>query len=93
MLDGPGDTGKSTLLALFEELLGTRNVSNATLQSIAHDRFAGADLYGKLANISADLDAKAIQSTGVFKILTGGQDSLRVEPSTATLSRSSRSSS
>jgi putative DNA primase/helicase len=79
LLDGPGDTGKSTVLALFEHLLGHRSVSNATLQSIADDRFAAADLYGKLANISADLDAKAIRSTGVFKILTGGQDSLRVE--------------
>ncbi|MDP9342639.1 MAG: phage/plasmid primase, P4 family [Actinomycetota bacterium] len=78
LLEGPGDTGKSTLLNVFGALLGPANVSHATLQSIADDRFAAADLYGRLANISADLDARAVQRTGMFKMLVSG-DPMRVE--------------
>lgn len=78
MLVGPSDTGRSRLLGLFEALLGSRNVANATLQAVAGEKFTAADLYGRLANISADLDAKALQSTGLFKMLVSG-DPLRLE--------------
>lgn len=75
---GPGDTGKSTLMRLIEALLGERNVSHVTLQSITDDRFGAADLFGKLANISADLDATALKKAGMFKALTG-DDTVRIE--------------
>lgn len=35
-------------------------------------RFATAELYGKLANIDADLSKKALKNTGILKKLTGG---------------------
>ena len=35
-------------------------------------RFATAELYGKLANIDADLSKEALKNTGVLKKLTGG---------------------
>lgn len=79
LLVGPTDSGKSTLLTLMENLLGHDNVSHASLQVIAENAFAGADLHGKLANIAADLDAKAPKSAGVFKQLVGGTDTIRVE--------------
>ena len=72
MLPGPTDTGKSRFLGLCEALLGSRNVANATLQAVTGEKFTAADLFGKLANISADLDAKAVQSTGLFKMLVSG---------------------
>lgn len=77
MLLGPTDTAKSTLLALIGELLGKENVSNATLQGIAEDRFTSGSLYGKLANIAADLDARALKTTGMFKTMTGGEDRIQ----------------
>jgi putative DNA primase/helicase len=35
-------------------------------------RFATAELYGKLANIDADLSKEALKNTGIIKKLTGG---------------------
>jgi putative DNA primase/helicase len=78
MLMGPGDTGKSTLLAVIGAFLGKQAFSSHTLQSICDDRFTPADLYGRLANIYADLDAHAVQSSGKFKAIVAG-DSITVE--------------
>jgi putative DNA primase/helicase len=55
MLLGPGGNGKSTLLGLFRGLLGNANVAAVSLQQLGEDRFAAADLFGKLANICGDL--------------------------------------
>lgn len=71
MLYGDGRNGKSTLLDVFERFLGPENVSNRTIQSLADDDFAVADLYGKLANIGGDLPADALTDTGTLKTLTG----------------------
>jgi len=78
MLEGPGDTGKSTLLDLIAAMVGPANVSHASLQSIAEDKFTAADLYGKLANVCADLDAHALRRTGAFKMIVSG-DPMRAE--------------
>jgi putative DNA primase/helicase len=73
LLLGPGGTGKSTFLtALFNFLGGHRNVSALSLQKIESDRFAAARLVGKLANICADLPSTHLESSSVFKSITGG---------------------
>ena len=72
MLVGRGANGKSTLLALIKALLGHENVSGRSLQDLINNRFAPADLFGKLANMYADLPDSAVKSTGMFKMLTGG---------------------
>ncbi|GHU82196.1 hypothetical protein FACS1894196_0120 [Clostridia bacterium] len=62
---------KSTLLSIAQEvLLGSENVSNIPWQSLG-DRFNKAELFGKLANIFADLPSKNIDDGGMFKALTG----------------------
>ena len=71
MLVGEGSNGKSTYLALLKSVLGSRNVTSITLQEIATDKFAGGELFGKLANIYADLPQEMLRQTGRFKILTG----------------------
>ena len=71
MLEGEGSNGKSTYLALLKAILGASNITSITLQEIASDKFAGAELYGKLANIYADLPSEMLRQTGRFKILTG----------------------
>ena len=68
---GAPNAGKSTLLSVAQEiLLGSENVSNIPWQSLG-DRFNKAELFGKLANIFADLPSKAIDDGGMFKALTG----------------------
>ena len=71
LLIGGGGNGKSVYLRVATELVGSENVSNRTLQEIADDRFAAADLYGKLANISADIPGTPLRQADLFKRLTG----------------------
>jgi P4 family phage/plasmid primase-like protien len=78
LLVGSGANGKSTLLEVIKAFLGEENVSNVPLQAICGDRFASAELYGKLANICADLPDRRLVQTGTFKMATGG-DTLRGE--------------
>jgi len=78
LLLGPGRNGKSVLLAIIRALLGAANVASVPLQLFSESRFASAALFGKLANICGDLDARAIERTDLFKMLTGG-DALHVE--------------
>jgi len=71
MLVGEGSNGKSTYLALLKSILGSRNITSITLQEIESNRFAGAELFGKMANIYADLPNEMLRQSGKFKILTG----------------------
>jgi P4 family phage/plasmid primase-like protien len=72
LLLGPGGNGKSVLLAVIRSLLGDENVSAIPLQALAENRFAAAELFGKIANICGDLDARAVKQTDTFKAWTGG---------------------
>ncbi|EQD53384.1 phage/plasmid primase, P4 family domain protein, partial [mine drainage metagenome] len=78
MLYGPGNNGKSTTLGVMEDLLGPECYSTETLQSLSDNRFAVASLWGRLANICADIPSRAVQYTGTFKMVTGG-DPVRAE--------------
>ncbi len=72
MLQGAGRNGRTTLLNLLQRFLGNSNCSNVALTSLCNDRFACAQLFGKLANIFADLPTEALSDTGKFKALVGG---------------------
>jgi putative DNA primase/helicase len=72
MLTGEGENGKSVFLDLVGYLLGEGNVSNVALQDLEENRFRAAELYGKLANVFADLDARGLQSSSMFKMLVTG---------------------
>ncbi len=72
LLLGPGRNGKLVLLSIIRALLGAANVASVPLQLFSESRFAAAALYGKLANVCGDLDARAIERTDVFKMMTGG---------------------
>jgi putative DNA primase/helicase len=68
---GAGHAGKSTLLSVAQDiLLGNSNVSNVPWQALS-DRFKTAELFGKLANIFADLPSKSFDDNGLFKSITG----------------------
>jgi P4 family phage/plasmid primase-like protien len=69
---GEGSNGKSTLINSIKAFLGGSNVSNKSLQEITHDRFAKAELHGKMANLFADIPDAKLTSTGDFKMLVSG---------------------
>ena len=71
LLHGKGANGKTTLLAVIVKFLGSENVAAVGLQDL-NQRFAAASLYGKLANICADLSSADLKSTHNLKALTGG---------------------
>jgi len=75
---GDGANGKSTLLELLKGFIGKDNCSNIALQALENQRFAPAELFGKLVNIYADLPSTKMPHVGLFKILTGG-DTLGAE--------------
>lgn len=72
LLLGDGANGKSTLLELLKASLGKDNCSNISLQGLENRVFAVADLFGKLANIYADIPSTKMTHVGLFKMLTGG---------------------
>lgn len=72
MMLGEGGNGRSIFLGLLTHLLGKLNVSHKPLQKLDSDKFALAALYGKLANIVADISSEELRKTSVFKGITGG---------------------
>ena len=72
LLLGSGGNGKSKYLAIVSALLGAANVASVPVQVFGENRFASAELFGKLANVAGDLDARAIKRSDVFKMITGG---------------------
>jgi putative DNA primase/helicase len=69
---GEEDNGKSVMLKLITAFLGTENISSRTLYSLVTERFAKADLCGKLANIFADISSKRLTDIETFKVLASG---------------------
>ena len=74
LLNGSGRNGKGVTTELITRFLGRHNVSNETLHRLLEIRFATAKLFGKMANIDADLSSEALKQTGLLKKLTGDDD-------------------
>lgn len=72
LLVGNGRNGKGTTLKLLEALLGQENRSTETIQDLCYNRFSKANLYLKMANISADLPSNKLEHTGMYKMLVAG---------------------
>ena len=68
---GSGSNGKSTILDLIKQFLGTPNYSALALEKVT-DRFNTAELENKLANIGDDIDNVGIKDTGTLKKLFSG---------------------
>jgi P4 family phage/plasmid primase-like protien len=75
---GPGANGKSTWFRMIDQIVGRKNISRVTLHQMTHNRFAGADLFGKVLNVVGDIGSAYIEDTGFFKAITG-QDEVRAE--------------
>jgi len=78
-LIGAGANGKGVFCAILQTMLGAINVSNTTLGKLCYDRFAAADLEGRMANIANELTVSEIKNFDMAKTLTSGTDRIRVE--------------
>ncbi len=74
LLFGDGENGKSVLLKCIKHFLGNNNVTSISLQYLESNPFAPVRLFGKIANIFADLPKKALGQTSVFKMAVAGDD-------------------
>jgi P4 family phage/plasmid primase-like protien len=72
LLTGDGSNGKSTYIRLLAKLVGKQSTTAVSLQELIENRFATANLQGKLFNLYADLPKTSLKDPGKFKILTGG---------------------
>lgn len=77
ILTGEGGIGKSVLLGLIEGIVGRRNASAISLQSLS-GRFYSRFLFGKLLNACGDLSSEAMTDTSTLKLVTG-EDSVQAE--------------
>ncbi len=68
---GPPRSGKSTFLRLAAALAGAANTSAVTLHHLVDDRFAAANLYGKILNNGSDLSSAHLEDISIFKMMTG----------------------
>ena len=69
---GKGDNGKSVLLDLYSALIGIDNISNVSLQEIDNEKFSVCNMFGKIANINADIGKTKLSETMMFKNLVAG---------------------
>lgn len=80
ILLGPGRTGKSYVLDVLRRFVGDANSCSVSLTKLSNDRFAGADLHGKLLDVVNEMDAGQLLSSDLFKQITGGsRDPVRAE--------------
>lgn len=78
LLDGDGRNGKGTYLRLIEAVVPKSARSSLELQRIESDRFACAQLYGKVLNICGDIPETSLSDTSKFKMITG-EDEISAE--------------
>lgn len=71
MLLGEGKNGKSTFLRLLTQFLGEKNILSRELYKLITDRFAIADLHGKLGNVCGDVTDTVLKHTGLLKSIVG----------------------
>ncbi|PWU80347.1 MAG: hypothetical protein DLM72_12660 [Candidatus Nitrosopolaris wilkensis] len=72
MLYGTGANGKGVVIRIIERFLGEDNCSHRSLQHLDTNRFAVADVCGKLVNTFADLKSVKLSETDNFKMLVSG---------------------
>lgn len=70
-LIGPTRSGKGTFMRLIESLIPDDHRSAETLHAIATNRFAVAQLHGKILNSAGDLSDHHVEDLSLFKMLTG----------------------
>ena len=71
---GEGDTGKSQLPKLIQNLIGKRNYYSCKLNKLETSRFSSANLYNKRLAADPDMTFMHVKELELFKVLTGGDE-------------------
>lgn len=71
MFIGFGRNGKSKTIELMKQFLGANNCSSVPLRSLHEESFSLSELFGKMANLAADLSRTDLKETGMIKSLIG----------------------
>lgn len=72
VLLGNGSNGKSVFLKILQAFLGEINITSQDIYTLINNRFRGAMLRNKLANIFHELPAGKIENSATFKALVSG---------------------
>ena len=72
LLVGGGNNGKSTLLKVVQKLFGSENLCTVGLQTLEQVQWAPARLFGKAANVVADMELSALKTAATFKAAVAG---------------------
>jgi len=71
MFVGFGRNGKSKTIELMKRFIGPENCSSLPLRNINEGSFSLCELFGKMANLAADLSKTDLKETGTIKSLIG----------------------
>ena len=71
VLVGESNSGKSTIQEIIAGVVGEDNIAAITPHDLDKDQFKASELFGKKANIVADLPITRMADTSVFKQVTG----------------------
>lgn len=69
---GDGGNGKGTVIRVLRQFLGEENIVGHSMQAFEKNKYAMADLFGKLANICGDMPPAAVHDTSPIKTTSGG---------------------
>ena len=78
LLAGDGGNGKGVFMRVITALIGKEHISHVPLADFSRNRFAVAQLFGRMANICGDIDATYMENTGRFKEAVG-EDEVNAE--------------
>ncbi len=71
LLYGNGANGKSTYCQVLRKIIGNENITSTPLNTILYNTFGTSELYGKLTNISPEMNYNILKKTDILKQLTG----------------------
>ena len=71
ILYGSGANGKGVYVQILTKLLGKGNISLATSEDLQSNRFASSQLFGKLLNVSGEMDYAILKKTSMLKRCCG----------------------
>lgn len=71
IMDGENDNGKTTLMNVWINTIGEKNIASIPLQELNDKPFRKDKLYGKHGNFSDELPDKAMRYSNIIKEITG----------------------
>lgn len=74
-LSGDGSNGKSTLLEILRVVLGETNCANVSIDQLVNNRFAPAQMDGKMANLSPENSGGDLSSGDLNKLKVFSENS------------------